>query len=126
MQQVWQRLLNDERFDTISLSLQHLKSQTDVNQIVQFLATEIRRKLDLGDVSANFLSGREGGFFGLLKGLLTTFLNTNPTLGYFALNTDLSQFDQIFKKGHLKKPLILILDEFDTLSEEVISGLLMS
>jgi len=35
----------------------------------------------------------------------------------------LDQFYHIFKKGVLKKPLILILDEFDALAEEAISGL---
>jgi len=35
----------------------------------------------------------------------------------------LDQFDNLFKKDRLKKPLILILDEFDALSEEAISGI---
>lgn len=50
-------------------------------------------------------------------------MDINPNLAYLAINATLDQFDDIFKKGHLKKPLILILDEFDTLSEEAISGL---
>ncbi|MGB0388455.1 MAG: AAA-like domain-containing protein [Ardenticatenaceae bacterium] len=123
MQQTLYQLQKEDRFDTIALSLQHLRNQPDINKIVQFLATSIIQKLDLGDVSANFLSGREGGFFGKAKGLLTTFLDINPTLGYLAVNATLDQFHEIFRKGHLKKPLILILDEFDALSEEAISGL---
>lgn len=35
----------------------------------------------------------------------------------------LDEFYNIFQKGELKKPLILILDEFDALSQEAISGL---
>jgi hypothetical protein len=123
MQQTLQQLQLDERFDAIAISLQHLKNEPYVNKIVQFIATEIIRKLGLGDVRANFLSGGEGGFFGLAKGVITAFLNPNPTLGYLARNTDLSQLHQILRKGHLTKPLILILDEFDALSEEAISGL---
>ena len=123
MQQTLQRLQKDARFDTIVLSLQHLRSQPDVNQIVQFIASEIVQTLELGDVRANFLSGSAGGFFGHVKGLLTSFLYTNPTLGYLAPRASLDQFHHIFKKGHLAKPLILILDEFDALSEEAISGL---
>ena len=37
--------------------------------------------------------------------------------------TSPAEFHDIFKKGVLKKPLILILDEFDALAETVISGL---
>ncbi len=36
---------------------------------------------------------------------------------------NLEQFYQIFRQGVLKKPLILILDEFDALLEEAISGI---
>jgi len=35
----------------------------------------------------------------------------------------LSEFEQIFRKGILSKPLILILDEFDALSEKAMSAL---
>ncbi len=35
----------------------------------------------------------------------------------------LDEFYHIFKKGVLKKPLILIMDEFDALTEETISGI---
>ena len=123
MQQTLQQLRLDSRFDTVMLNLEDLRDETDVNKIVQFLATEIIQTLELGDVRANFLSGGQGGFFGRVTGLLTAFLNTNPTLGYLAVNCSLDQFHHIFKKGHLKKPLILILDEFDALSKEVISAL---
>jgi len=111
--QTLQRLQKDARFDTIVLSLQHLRSQPDVNQIVQFIASEIIQTLELGDVRANFRIISAGGFFGHAKGLFTTFLYTNPTLGYLAPRASLDQFHHIFKKGHLAKPLILILDEFD-------------
>ncbi len=37
--------------------------------------------------------------------------------------TTLKTFDSVFKKGVLKKPLILILDEFDALPEDAISGI---
>ena len=33
------------------------------------------------------------------------------------------QFENLFKKGNLDKPLILILDEFDALSEDAISAI---
>jgi hypothetical protein len=35
----------------------------------------------------------------------------------------LKEFDQIFRKGTLNKPLILIMDEFDALAEDAISGI---
>ncbi len=35
----------------------------------------------------------------------------------------LKEFEQIFKKGMLDKPLILIMDEFDALTEDAISGI---
>ena len=38
--------------------------------------------------------------------------------------TKLQAFYDIFKRGALKKPLILILDEFDALAEEAINGIL--
>ncbi|QTA90615.1 AAA-like domain-containing protein [Desulfonema magnum] len=37
--------------------------------------------------------------------------------------TRLKEFDRIFKKGTLDKPLILIMDEFDALTEDAISGI---
>ncbi len=106
MQQTLHRLRREDHFDTMALSLQHLRSQPDVNKIVQSIASEIVQRLGLADVQTNFLAD-----------------DGHSTLAHLAVHGSLDQFHHIFKKGHLQKPLILILDEFDALAEEAISGI---
>jgi hypothetical protein len=103
MQQTLYRLQKEERFDTIVLSLQHLKSQSNVDKVVQSIALSIVQKLGISEVKVR--------------------IPQVPQLGDFSAGMSLDQFHHLFRKEHLAKPLILILDEFDALSEEAISGL---
>jgi hypothetical protein len=92
MQQALFRLQTEQqyaRFTAAKINLQHLKSQQDVNKVVQAVADEVVKKLALPEVA--------------IQGV--------------------DQFHLIFSRDILKKPLILILDEFDALSEEAISSL---
>jgi len=92
MVQVLRQLQNEkqyEGFDLVVLSLEHFRMQSDVDSIVQFIAREIVKDLELDDTSVNTLD----------------------------------QFYNVFEKRALKKPLILILDEFDALPEDAISGI---
>ncbi len=92
MQQILFGLQEDkqyEQFAVAKINLQYLKMQNDVNIVVQSIAEEISKKLNLAKVEINRLD----------------------------------EFHHLFTKEVLKKPLILILDEFDALTEESISGL---
>ena len=42
------------------------------------------------------------------------------------LPADITQFEHLFTPAYLSKPLILILDEFDNLSEEVIGQIVQA
>jgi len=83
--------------------LQHLKSQSNVEKVVQSIAVSIVQKLGISEVKVH--------------------IPQEPQLGDFSAGMSLDQFHHLFRKEHLAKPLILILDEFDALSEEAISGL---
>ena len=122
MQQTLYQLQKKERFDTIALSLQHLQSQTDVDKVVQDIAISIVQKLGIEEVKVNIPLPTRVGLLGRAERLLS-YLPLAPRLGGFAAGMSLDQFHHLFKKDHLAKPLILILDEFDALSEEAISGL---
>ena len=73
----------------VVLSLPHFMMQPRVEPVIQFIAREIVKKLELAEISVN----------------------------------DLEEFYAIFEKTTLNKPLILILDEFDALPEDVIRGI---
>ncbi|MCX6581250.1 MAG: AAA-like domain-containing protein [Candidatus Aminicenantes bacterium] len=87
MQQIYFRLLKDERFDTLVVNLERMKDENNVGKILEIIAGKIG------------------------EGLGKKF----PTI-----NTQ-NEFQEIFKKGVLNKPLILILDEFDSLTENAIN-----
>jgi hypothetical protein len=92
MIQILRRLQNEKQYeglDVVALSLQHFQMQSSVDPIVQFIAREIVKDLELEDTSVSTLE----------------------------------QFYNVFEKRVLKKPLILILDEFDALAEDAISGI---
>jgi len=89
MNEVFYRLMKDERFHVLSLSVEYLKMQTDAHCIVQSLGEKIINDLKLKNISVR-----------------------TP-----------DDFHILFMKGVLEKPLILILDEFDALPEEAISGI---
>jgi hypothetical protein len=88
---VWQ-IRGDPRyagFDVLKINLEHLKQERNTDSVVQWIASDILKKL-------------------MIDGL------TVETL---------KDFYTVFRQDVLKKPLILILDEFDALAPEVISGL---
>ncbi|MGE5340080.1 MAG: AAA family ATPase [Candidatus Omnitrophota bacterium] len=87
MREVLFRLRGDERFDTISISMESLKDQKTAGDVIENIAEYIG------------------------EGLGKTFKGVNSQ----------KKFQDIFKKDALKKPLILILDEFDSLIEEGIN-----
>ncbi|OQX27109.1 MAG: hypothetical protein BWK80_06980 [Desulfobacteraceae bacterium IS3] len=89
MNEVFYRLMKDERFSVLSLSVEYLKMQTDAHCIVQSLGEKIINDLKLKNISVR-----------------------TP-----------DDFHILFLKGVLGKPLILILDEFDALPEEAVSGI---
>lgn len=90
-QALWQ--LNENpiyaSFDTLKISLEHLKMTPDVVRIAQFITRTIREKLALAPLEIK----------------------------------QLDDLYMVFRQDVLKKPLILILDEFDALAPEAISGL---
>jgi hypothetical protein len=89
MNQVFYRLMKDERFRVLSLSVEYLKMQNDARYIVQSLAEKIIKDLKLKNISVR-----------------------TP-----------DEFHTLFLKEVLEKPLILIIDEFDSLPEDAISGM---
>jgi hypothetical protein len=89
MREVLFSLREENQFDVVIISLQHLSNVTDVNRAVQILARELIEKLNLDKLSINTLE----------------------------------DFELLFKRETLTKPLILMLDEFDGLQESVIAGL---
>ncbi|MDM8530035.1 AAA-like domain-containing protein [Anaerolineales bacterium HSG25] len=89
MQQVLWRLMKDDRVDVLKINLEHLKFSEDVSHILQVVANEITKPLQLPSVSVN----------------------------------QLDDFYTIFEQNYLKKPFILILDEFDALHPDAISGM---
>ena len=124
MQEVLQRLRHDSRFDTVMLNLEDLRNETDVNQIVQIIAAEIIKELGLSEVRIKTsIAARDGFLGGMLNWLSYLPLTAPPQLSSFFASASLAQFHRLFEKETLNKPLILILDEFDALSEEAISGL---
>ncbi len=76
-------------FDIVASSVEHLRMERDAGLVVQHVATEIARALDIGGGSIS-----------------------SP-----------SEFQGMFEKSRLAKPLILILDEFDSLPEDAISAI---
>jgi hypothetical protein len=92
MGQVLQKLRNApqyEGFDVVVLSLEHLKMETDANEVVVSIADEIMKSLGIDHEPI-----------------------PSPKAFY-----------HIFNKDVLSKPLILILDEFDSLPEDAISSI---
>jgi len=89
MNEVFYRLMKDERFRVLSLSVEYLKMQNDTQRIVQSLAEKIIKDLKLKNISVR-----------------------TP-----------DEFHILFLKEVIERPLILIIDEFDALPEEAISGL---
>ncbi|MEM7538224.1 MAG: AAA-like domain-containing protein [Chloroflexota bacterium] len=90
MAQTLQRLWAEpyaSQFDVLVLALEHLKKETDANAIIQNIAEEIKKKLNINGVEVN----------------------------------NAKQFQQLFEKDYLKKPLILVIDEFDAIINEAIS-----
>jgi hypothetical protein len=95
-----------------------------VNQIVRFIAAEIIKELALEKVRISNPMGTKGGLLGSALNLLSYLpIRVRPPLSHFFASASLSQFHRLFEKETLRKPLILILDEFDALSEEAISSL---
>lgn len=90
-QALWQ--LNENpiytSFDTLKISLEHLKMTPDVVRIAQFITNTLTEKLALAPIAIQ----------------------------------QLDDLYTVFRKDTLKKPLLLILDEFDALAPEAISGL---
>jgi len=124
MEQTLQRLRDDSRFDTVMLNLEDLKDETDVNQIVRFIAAEIIKELGLSEVRIKTpLAARDGLLGGMLNWLSYLPFRAYPELSSFFAVANVAQFHRLFSKEILNKPLILILDEFDALSEEAISAL---
>lgn len=92
MQRVLWRLQDDERFDVLKLELEHLKLETDVDEIAR----------SIGDMISDDLEG----------------------LGLENIEVrELKDLYRVFHREVLDKPLILILDEFDALAPEAISGI---
>jgi hypothetical protein len=89
MREAYLALREQPRFDVVALSLQHLKTTSDVDRVAHVIARELIEKLSLEQITVE----------------------------------SLGDLDRLFKKGVLRKPLILILDEFDALPEAAISGL---
>ncbi len=89
MQQTLWQLWEDERFDTLKLNLEHLKTTEDGNLIVADIAHRIVEQVGVAPLTIE-----------------------NPR-----------QFYDVFAHEHLRKPLILILDEFDALCPEAISAI---
>ncbi|MCP4155152.1 MAG: AAA family ATPase [bacterium] len=87
MIQVYQRLKKDPLFDVVPISLERVKDETDVKQILRIVAKKIGERLGK---SFDNIDSHE-------------------------------KFQEIFRKDVLDKPLILILDEFDALTEEAIN-----
>ncbi len=88
MQQILFRLRKDARFDVAKINLEHLKTCTDVDAIIEYIVKDLGEKL-----------------------------------GKSLSITETRHFQEIFRKGVLDKPLILILDEFDALHEDAISAI---
>ena len=125
MVQTLQRLRKDERFDTVMLNLEDLRLQSNVDKIVQTIAYEIIRELGLEEIRISQpLGTSKGGFSGGVLNMLSYLpFRVRPQLSSFFADASVDQFHRLFEKDILKKPLILILDEFDALSEEAISAL---
>ena len=124
MQQTLERLQKDARFDTVMLNLEDLRMQPDVNKIVQTMAYEIIKELGLEERRINDPVGTKDGLLGGALNLLSYLpWRIRPQLSSFFASASLDQFHRLFEKETLNKPLILILDEFDALNEEAISGL---
>ncbi len=86
MQQVLWQLQEDERFDVVKLSLQHLTDLADINTVMNVIAEEMTQFLGYETIRVN----------------------------------DPRDFARLFSKSVLQKPLILMLDEFDSLHPEAI------
>jgi len=124
MQKTLQQLRLDSRFDTLMFNLEDLRDETDVNQIVRLIAADIIKELELEEVRISNPLGTRGGLLGSALNLLSYLpIRVRPQLSNFFASASLSQFHRLFSKEILNKPLILILDEFDALSEEAISAL---
>ncbi|NIM11636.1 MAG: AAA family ATPase, partial [Candidatus Aminicenantes bacterium] len=89
MQQILLKLQQEARFDVVVLSLESLKDEENVNDIINTIAEEIGDRLG------------------------------KPFTGVHTQK----QFQKLFKKGVLDKPLVLILDEFDALQKEAINAI---
>ncbi|MCP4575189.1 MAG: AAA family ATPase, partial [Deltaproteobacteria bacterium] len=89
MQQILWRLQKDDRFHVLKINLEHLKRETDVDEIVATIAEEIREELEVDKPPVKRLK----------------------------------EFNGLFRKDVLDKPLVLIMDEFDALAEDAISGI---
>ena len=83
MQEVVRRLQNNPRFDAVMLNVAHLRTETDAQKVMTFIARE---------------------------------LAAQPS-------KEIAWFETTFTSTVLDKPLILILDEFDTLTAKVIEAL---
>ena len=125
MQQTLPRLRSDERFDTVMLNLEDLRLQSDVYKIVQTNAYLINEGHGLEEVRISQPLGTSKGRFsgGVLNLLSYLPFRVRPQLSSFFADATVDQFHRLFEKEILKKPLILILDEFDALSEEAVSVL---
>ena len=95
MQQILWILQKDERFDVLKINLEHLKMEEDVNYILSVIGKEILKDLN--------------------KEIISTDSPDSPDSP--------DNFQNIFEKSILDKPLILILDEFDALAEDAISAI---
>jgi hypothetical protein len=82
-------LRREPTFQTVYLTLEHLKTTDDLDRIAQLIARDLCKALSLAGISVR----------------------------------SLDEFDQLFTRDVLTRPLILILDEFDSLTEGAISGL---
>ena len=81
--------MRDDRFHVLKLELEHLKMETDADEIVEDIADTIIRYLNIRNLKIRRMK----------------------------------EFGELFRKEVLDKPLILILDEFDALAEDAISGI---
>ncbi len=88
MREALWRLQEDDRFNTIKLNIEPLKTETDP------------------DSAAGYLS----------KGVSDALHQEKTVSG-------MKEFETLFESDFLKKPLILIIDEFDALHEEIIAEL---
>ena len=87
------RLENDDRFHVLKIELEHLKTETHIPTVLNSIGKWIAKKLAL------------------------PFYNNGKKI-----DTP-EAFQSVFEKSVLTKPLILMLDEFDALPEDVISAI---